>query len=268
MPTLKHILFPVDFSARCEHAAPQVRLWAEHFSARVVLLHAAEHASDRTAKAEALRELVARHFEDASTILLEGAAARAIVDTAVKERSGLIMMPTHGGGVFRQLLIGATTAKVLHDAPCPVWTAAHLPSARTVTRLPRTILCGVDRSPAAAGLIQWAGWLAAEFGAEMKLVHALPAVDDTSPNRGERAVRRYWQERVEQELVPQIKKTGCSAELIVKGGGVAETLAAVAREHRADLLVIGRGRANKKLGRLRTHSLSIVAKSPCPVVSV
>ena len=37
----------------------------------------------------------------------------------------LIMMPTHGYGRFRALLLGSVTAKVLHDADCPVWTAVH-----------------------------------------------------------------------------------------------------------------------------------------------
>jgi hypothetical protein len=39
---------------------------------------------------------------------------------------GLIMMATRGRGLFRAALLGSVTAKVLHDADCPVWTAAHV----------------------------------------------------------------------------------------------------------------------------------------------
>lgn len=95
----------------------------------------------------------------------------------------------------------------------------------------------------------------------------MPAVDDDSRNRGEKAVRRYWVERALKELAPLLKKAR-AAEPVLRGGPVANVLAEVAREQTAGLMIIGRGHANKKLGRLRTHSLSIVAKSPCPVISV
>src|SRR3981189_1517415 len=54
-----------------------------------------------------------------------GDPAREITDFARKQRVDLIMMPTHGYGPFRSLLLGSVAAKVLHDAECPVWTAAH-----------------------------------------------------------------------------------------------------------------------------------------------
>ena len=47
-----------------------------------------------------------------------------IADFAHGHGVDLIMMPTHGLGLFRSLLVGSATAKVLHDAQCPVWTAA------------------------------------------------------------------------------------------------------------------------------------------------
>jgi hypothetical protein len=34
----------------------------------------------------------------------------------------MILMPTHGYGPFRQMLLGSVTAKVLHDSKCPVLT--------------------------------------------------------------------------------------------------------------------------------------------------
>lgn len=57
----------------------------------------------------------------------------------------LIMMPTHGYGLFRSMLIGSVTAKVLHDARCPVWTATHAEKQQG-RDVPRTILCAIDGS--------------------------------------------------------------------------------------------------------------------------
>jgi nucleotide-binding universal stress UspA family protein len=37
--------------------------------------------------------------------------------------------------------------------------------------------------------------------------------------------------------------------------------------HNADLVVIGRGKLQEALGRLRTNAYAIIRQSPCPVVS-
>ena len=58
-----------------------------------------------------------------------GDPATAINEYAEAHKVSLIIMPTHGYGTFRRLLLGSVTAKVLHDAKIPVWTAAHAPEA-------------------------------------------------------------------------------------------------------------------------------------------
>jgi nucleotide-binding universal stress UspA family protein len=75
----------------------------------------------------------------------EGDPAQTIVTYAREHSIDLIMMPTHGYGPFRSLLIGSVTAKVLHDTGIPVWTSAHstdpaLPASSPYER----ILCAVD----------------------------------------------------------------------------------------------------------------------------
>ena len=75
------------------------------------------------------------------------------------------MMPTHGRGPFRRFVLGSVTAKVLHDAPCPVWTSAHLDE--NSTPMPSNlsnILCAVDLDDTGSILsvmpgISRAGWV-------------------------------------------------------------------------------------------------------------
>src|SRR5207237_3714751 len=55
-----------------------------------------------------------------------GDAAAAITGYVRSAGIDLIMTTTHGYGRFRRFLLGSVTAKVLHDAECDVWTAAHL----------------------------------------------------------------------------------------------------------------------------------------------
>jgi nucleotide-binding universal stress UspA family protein len=267
MPTFHSILFPVDFSDRCVRAAAQVRVWSQSLGVPVRVLHAS--SGDTGAAEQRLQAWVHEQLPGVTVAhaIAGWPPADAILAEATKGR--LIMMPTHGEGRFRGMLVGSVTAKVLHDAPCPVWTAAHAATARPLRagKAPVRIVCGIDTTDAAPGLITFARELAGQFGASLTLVHAMPAVDDDSRNRGEKAVRRYWVERALKELAPLLKKAR-AAEPVMRGGPIADVLAEVAREQTAGLMIIGRGHANKKLGRLRTHSLSIVAKSPCPVISV
>jgi nucleotide-binding universal stress UspA family protein len=95
----------------------------------------------------------------------------------------------------------------------------------------------------------------------------IPAVDETSKNRGEIELRRYLTTRARNQFAPLLKETDLPLELLLHGGNVAHALAETAKQESADLLVIGRGHLQKRLGRLRTQSLSIVCESPCPVVS-
>mgnify|MGYP000993137699 CR=1 FL=1 len=50
--------------------------------------------------------------------------------------------------------------------------------------------------------------------------------------------------------------------------GTTDALLNVATSHGADLMVIGRGEMQERLGRLRTRSMEIVGRAGCPVLSV
>ena len=61
----------------------------------------------------------------------EGDPGSRIVEAARASGFDLIMMPSRGRGTFRSALLGSVTAKVLHDAECAVWTAAHTETPET-----------------------------------------------------------------------------------------------------------------------------------------
>jgi nucleotide-binding universal stress UspA family protein len=142
MPRIEHILFPYDFSRPCTLVAPQVRAVASRFGAKVTLLtvyptswdtHTPElpilkglEAPEEELKA-LLRPVAESMFAGIPVAVRTamGDAAFKIVQFANDHHVDLIMMPTHGFGTFRTLLIGSVTAKVLHESTCPVWTAAH-----------------------------------------------------------------------------------------------------------------------------------------------
>ena len=69
-----------------------------------------------------------RHLR-VKTLVEHGEAAQKIIQCAAANHVDLIMIPTQGMGIYRRLILGSTSAKVLHDADCPVWTGVHLENA-------------------------------------------------------------------------------------------------------------------------------------------
>ena len=162
------------------------------------------------------------------------------------------------------------TAKVLHDAQCPVWTGAHLeaaPEARHVEC--RKIVCAIDLGPRTVSLMQWAGELAHSLKAELRFVHAIPSAVESWPDRQfdvefEEALQRDAHERIGAFQ----KEAGTSATVCLGRGNVAAVVEQEARRHRADMVIIGRGCIQGKLGRLRTHAYGVIRQAPCPVLSI
>lgn len=176
MLNIKHILFPVDFSERCRSAALFVESMARCYGARITLLSVAQPfyygvVADPGSGVvlnteEILGDLktqldssLAKEFARLSVERLArlGDAAEVIINFVHTQGVDLIMMPTHGYGLFRNLLLGSVTAKVLHDAKCPVWTAAHVAEPPCLAHITcHNILCAVDGKPDSIALMKWA----------------------------------------------------------------------------------------------------------------
>jgi len=288
MPGIQHILFPIDFSERCCSAVPFVEFVANRYGARVTLLSIAQPyfyaamgepgAMVSIDLGELLQELKQR-LEGSLTAKFPGLRvarvaelgdpAESITGYAHENGVDLIMMPTHGYGRFRSLLLGSVTAKVLHDAKCPVWTAAHVEQAPCRDHVTwRNILCAVDGTPNCEALMSRAGDLAKESGATLRLVHAIPAMQGIPTRQMDREFEESLRKGAHLVIEGLEASAGIDAPLCVTAGHVAETVAEEARRHAADLVVIGRGAMHEKLGRLRTHAYGIIRQAPCPVLSV
>ena len=289
MRSFSKILLPVDFSERSTGAARYAQALARHFQAELILLHVLTPPDYQFGAQEMagsmLDELYRNRAELASTeldafltldppglkvrrIVLKGDPAKTIVALAHDEGVDIITMPTHGYGPFRRFILGSNTAKVLHDADCPVWTGVHLEQAPALASIPfRSILCAVDLGSQSAETLDWAAWLARQFGARLGVVHATAGVPDLGDDP-------KWQWRTEtraaagRELFRLLDGVGAEADLTIEAGEPAQVICSAAARVAADVLVIGRGSAAGVFGRLRTNAYAIIRQSPCPVVSV
>lgn len=286
------ILFPVDFSERSVGAARYVRTLGCRFHSEITLIHVlplpaygiASLESGPLMVEEAWEEQQLRAKQDVSEfaarelgslrvhpMVLEGDPAAAIVEKAQSGGADLVVMATHGYGHFRRFILGSVTAKVLHDADCPVWTGAHLPAAPAGTsqQAPiKQIVCALDLSAHSENVLDWAASLAGSFDARLFLVHAVPAL---TPAEGD-YYKRDWRAELASGAGDQLNRlqqsVGTKAKQLIVAGDVPHAVCAQAEELGADVLVIGRSSESGLLGRLRTNAYAIIRGAQCPVVSV
>lgn len=290
MPRFERILFPIDFSERTRAAAPFVLSMAQRYKAKVVALHVLQPppplyagmntvypdvydfegvSADLRAELEKFAEAELPKV-DVTCVVETGDPAAVITEYAENEKMDLIAMPTHGYGTFRRALLGSVTAKVLHDAKVPVWTAAHAPEpTHRAHPQPRHILCAIGLKPESVHTLEFAMDLARDTDATVDAVHvALEGV--VEPAQTEGRLHELLVEAARGRLLKiQEAAGGPEVEAIVDGGGVAQMVRRVAIEKRSDLVVVGRGcEKHALMGRLRSNTYAIVRESPCPVFSV
>jgi len=268
----KKILFPVDFSDRCAEGGRMVETFAGHFQAELTLLYVLEPFTyndiplDATAASERrLREYLSEELEqfDVRRVMLEGDPSAQITEYARSNAIDLIMLPTHGYGVFRRMILGSVTANVLRDAICPVWTGVHMEQMPKLEDIAfRKIVCAVDLGKQSCVALHWASRFASEFGAALEIVHVMPGPEE----------HLTFEQSSTEDVVKKIQAVqatvGCEGNISVITGEAPASVCRHAANQKADLLVIGRSVHDGVLGRLRANAYSIIRQSPCPVVSV
>ena len=146
--TLKDILVATDFSEASGTALLYGRDMARRFGARLHVIHVVDLLLAHVGAAEgflgniqelqdedeaqAERELQALLSEDdrqnlraRTAVVTSSTPAEAIVEYAVAQRIGLIIMGTHGRRAVARLLLGSVAERVVRTAPCPVLTVRH-----------------------------------------------------------------------------------------------------------------------------------------------
>lgn len=287
MEPFHHILFPVDFSERCRSVRPLVRSLAEKCNAKLTLLHvvhipAAYYGGfeagyptfiDVPALQATAKDELTGFFETPNfafdPVVTQGDPAFEITRFAEANAVDLIMLPTHGYGKFRSLLLGSVAAKVLHDAHCAVWTAAHAEDPHLPAHLNlKSIMCAVDISPDSPGVIRRAVDVSTAFGAKLRLVHAVEHAEFHPALGFDDGFRTVLIQAARERIDKMQAELGTNLEVCMEGGPAAEVIRNASLHHEADLVMIGRGAIAHSFGRLRSGAYDIIRESPCPVLSV
>jgi len=288
---IKEVVFPVDFSERSVEVSPYVAALTRRLAAKLTLLHVVESlppgstALDRlytgdeailqerqAVASDALAAFQSQYIPHVPSQLcvIAGDPAICIVTYGGESKGRMIVMPTHGFGPFRRMLLGSVTAKVLHDAHCPVVTGPHLAKAihpKQWLRLER-ILCALALDWETDSILKESAELAEQFGSQLMATHVitpieeglLPLVDPGGPPISTRSV--------ENAMEDALDRTGVAADIRVLVGEPSRRVACAAKDYNADLIVIGRGGSPELPGGLGSHGYAIVCRAPCPVLCV
>ncbi len=255
----KKILFPVDFSEHSIGASRFVETMTGRFEAELVLLHVIEppgyYGLPETVEAAETRLAMFqrdefRYFRVRRMVEQAHDVAEKILTVSHAENVDLIMMPTSGIGRYRRFILGSVTAKVLHDADCPVWTGVHLEQAPPLEALRiQNIVCTVNLKPHSERVLEWAQQISGEYQAALHVVHAIPAYETRPASYFDAELRLNLEAEGKEAVQKFLDARGVEATIHVHGGEVAHVIRCAAQ-------------------RLRADAYSIIRQSPCPVVSV
>ncbi|MBE9066870.1 universal stress protein [Leptolyngbya cf. ectocarpi LEGE 11479] len=236
----------------------------------------------------------------ASGTLLHGNPGGKLCEFAVTWDADLIIVGSRGLSGISELLMGSVSNHVMHHAPCSVLIVhpdeqsemSIEPSSLSVkTQMPgilQRILVPVDRSGMAEQTVTAALDLAQLHKAEIRLVHVIDGDEHDMPQKlifsdsqymlqyNERLLEEYrydwnkfidgWWRRLQMQ-VQELEDEGVDAICDVMQGRTGPRLCEVAKDWKADLIVMGsRGLSGLKELLVGSVSYYVSHRAPCSVL--
>jgi nucleotide-binding universal stress UspA family protein len=283
---IKNVLFPTDFSREADVAIPYVAEIVRRFGARLHALHvrppvinpmtdrATWPVLERAAMAEAAAQtqalLAAFPGIKPEVMIGEGDFWQILKSTIEEQAVDLIVLGTRGRSGAAKFFLGSKAEEIFREAPCAVLTIGPHSHAKPQRGEFTEILYATDFSPASAGAAAFAVSLAQEFQARLTLLHVIA---EEKPGDLVHAAELVGSAgRLLRKFVPPEAEMWCEPHFVVECGPAAETILEVAKQRKADLIVLGVRRPSGFPGAA-THlpvatAHKIVAYAECPVLTV
>lgn len=288
LPAIERILFPTDLSPASERAFEHARLLASRLGAGVTVYHALEIPAARWVAAAGHEEELRRRLASEARAELERRAARlpvphevvveddvsaaaCLADIAVLRRvhatrPDLIVMASHSRGALDSFFLGSVAQEVLTHAGRPVLVAG--PRCEAPPEGYRRIVVPTDLSEPSRRAFPYAALLASRFEAEVVAVHVVPRPILAALGDAPRALAAAVPDpSALRAYVGGAAGPRTSAR--VEQGAPWERIVAVARDERADLIVMATNGADGLGERLLgSQTERVVRRAPCAVLAV
>ena len=282
----KNILLATDFSQVSQHALLHALAMAKRYDSKLTVVHVAPPESQvpipmepvpvemdwqRKRGAESLARLEgfeALHAYPHEMLLRQGNPWPEIAALIDERNIDLIVLGTHGRGMFGTLLLGSVAEQVLRHALCPVLTVG--PDARP-SLLDREqllhVLLATDFSEGSLHAVRIALSLAEENNADITLMHVIEQLEPLPVEYSKELIadyrKRLW------ELIPDDANLWCQPHVMVETGAVGETIVRTAMERQVDMIVMGAHQAGPVASHLPWTVLHLVVRQArCPVLTV
>ena len=288
-PPFRTIVCGVDFSAESagalRHAAALARaadgqLTAIYINDPLLLAAAATGYDSRTLEDtayEELRQFIQRTLgrKGAPAVRFEvaiGPVPSTILKAARRLRADLVVLGTQGLSGVRKLFFGSTTLRVLQTTTMPVLA---VPPSRTVPRRhwpSGVMVVPIDLGREAARELRTASALAQAWSAPLVVVHVVAQLRAPSwlgTNRRAYDRARVSKARARLDALTAEADDSGHVERRVLVGDPAETVAAVATDVHADLLVMTLRAPTQLLGsRPGAVAYRVLCRAPAPVLAL
>ncbi len=292
MLRIERILCPIDFSEFSARAYDYAQALARHYQAKVFLQHVVDFILPNYAyyppatyldadfqkicaeAREQLQEFAKSHTRNGvqpECFIQEGEVTDSILSFAEAQMVDLIVMGTHGRKGFDHFTLGSVAEQVLRKAPCPV-LVVHKPGPEAVAaedaqkslELRRLIFC-TDFPDSSQRALEFARSAAAEFDAELTLLHVLEDIPTSASIEGEITTAKR---QLDKLIPPEEAKTG-KIKTVVRIGRAYEQIIELALEIQADLLIMAvRGRHALDLAVFGSTTYRVIQLGSCPVLVV
>ena len=270
------ILVPLDGSPSAD-AALHAALRLAGPGGEILIVHAINRAAivaecvtpyggDPTPALEALerdeRDIFARAAAEAhaagvrcTTLAMDGKPSSCIVAAARENPVHSIVMGTRGRRGVARIFLGSTAAGVLHETPVPT-VVVHARSDPAGVPM-RTMLVGIDESPAASAAAGVAAMMVAREGGLIVLAHVVESSENEGP-----ALRALDEARANAAA------SGVAVDSVILHEDPVDAILAAAETAHADAIALGaHARAGVRFG-MGSVAESIVNRSEIPVLVV
>ena len=296
---LKSVLIATDFSSASEKALSHALSIAQHYSAKLYLMHVVSSLGLTMAGPEAIAQATNAALRDATLIERELVSSGALchIHHRVIVRQGevwpelqlvirdsgidLLVIGTHARTGLKRLVLGSVAEQIFRNARCRVLTVGPY-SPPDVALQPegtaRPLLFATDFSEDSLAALPHATSLANQRGAKLVLFHAVSPIPQVKPNRWYRpddmpkmqTVAASTAHKRLQQLVadaPLVIEPECVTEISEPAEGILN----VARVLQAEVIIMGlkpRTFTNTLSHLPWSTAYDVVCRAVCPVLTV
>jgi len=279
--SLSNILMATDLSEASDRALEYALAVARRYDSHLYLAHVL--TPDGYQYAPTVYPIVRQSAEEGIANILVSGRLRGIPHEVLIEEGylwptlerlirklqiDLAVVGTHGRTGVDRLILGSSAELIFRHADCPVLTVGPAAQGEVPREAkPQNILLPTNFGRAAEHALPYALSLAQEFAAKLTLLHVIEDSAGYSES-GLATLQDTTLLRLEQYLPPGALRH-CTPECTVGFGDPANEILELARERKADLIVMGAKRGSRLTGHLPlSTAYTVAASAASPVMTV